>query len=56
MFGKLEAVGEFEPQAGKKRIEWPAPPPPAPAFMKRGVRLFTDREYVIDEMPDAAAR
>ncbi len=53
MFGKLEAVGEFEPQAGKKRIEWPAPPPPAPAFMKRGVRLFTDREYVIDEMPDA---
>ena len=23
------------------------------AVMKRGVKLFTDREYVIDEMPDA---
>ena len=53
MFGKLEAVGEFEPQQGRKRIAWPAPPPPEPAFMKRGVKLFTDREYVIDEMPDA---
>jgi predicted neuraminidase len=51
MFGKLEALGEFEPQAGQKRINWPAPPPPAPAFMKPGVKLFTDREYVIDEMP-----
>lgn len=53
MFGKLEDVGQFEPQAGQKRIEWPAPPPDAPAVMKRGVKLFTDREYVIDEMPDA---
>lgn len=53
MFGKLEAVGEFESQKGQKRIEWPAPPPPAPAVMKRGVTLFTDRDYVIDEMPDA---
>ena len=53
MFGKLEDVGKFEPQTGQKRIEWPAPPPDAPAVMKRGVKLFTDREYVIDEMPDA---
>jgi hypothetical protein len=53
MFGKLEAVGEFERQKGQERIEWPAPPPPPPAFMKRGVNLFTDRQYVIDEMPDA---
>lgn len=53
MFGKLEAVGEFESQQGRKRIDWPAPPPPEPAFMKRGVKLFTDREYVIDEMPAA---
>lgn len=53
MFGKLEAVGEFERQKGQKRIKWPAPPPPPPAVMKRGVNLFTDRQYVIDEMPDA---
>lgn len=53
MFGKLETIGEFESQAGQKRIEWPAPLPPAPAFMKPGVKLFTDRDYVIDEMPDA---
>lgn len=51
MFGKLESVGQFEPQTGHKRIAWPAPPPPEPAFMKPGVKLFTDREYVIDEMP-----
>ena len=53
MFGKLEAVGEFESQKDHKRIAWPTPPPPEPAFMKRGVKLFTDREYVIDEMPEA---
>jgi hypothetical protein len=53
MFGKLETVGAFETQQDKKRIAWPAPPPPAPAFMKRGAKLFTDRDYVIDEMPDA---
>ncbi len=53
MFGRLEAVGEFEPQQGVKRIEWPAPPPPPPAIMKRGVKLFTDRDYAIDEMPAA---
>jgi hypothetical protein len=53
MFGKLESIGDFEPQTGQKRIEWPAPPPPAAAFMKPGVKLFTDREYVIEELPAA---
>jgi hypothetical protein len=53
MFGKLESVGQFEPQTGHKRIAWPAPPPPEPAVMKRGVKLFTDRDYVIEEMPQA---
>ena len=53
MFGKLEPTGKFESQEGRKRIEWPAPPLPEPAFMKRGVPLFTDREYVIAEMPEA---
>jgi hypothetical protein len=43
-------VGEFAPQQGLKRIAWPAPPP---ALMRRGVTLFTDRDYVLDEMPDA---
>ena len=53
MFGKLEDVGQFEPQAGKARIVWPAPPPEEPAVMKAGVKLFADREYVIEEVPDA---
>ena len=53
MLGKLEDVGQFESQEGKKRIAWPPPPPDGPAVMKRGVKLFTDRQYVIDEMPDA---
>lgn len=53
LFGRLEAVGEFEPQTGQQRIQWPAPPPPAPAFLKPGVKLFTDRNYVIDELPVA---
>lgn len=52
MFGKLEDVGAFEPQTGRKRIQWPAPPPEPPGVMKSGVKLFTDREYVLDEMPD----
>jgi predicted neuraminidase len=51
MFGKLESVGAFESQAGLKRIEWPAPPPAGPAVLKPGVKLFTDREYVVDEVP-----
>jgi hypothetical protein len=52
MFGKLEDVGQFESQAGRKRIDWPPPPAPEAAVMKRGVKLFTDREYVIDELPE----
>ena len=52
MFGRLESLGDFEPQTGQKRMEWPAPPSEEPALMKRGVKLFTDREYVIDEMPE----
>lgn len=50
MFGKLEDVGQFEPQAGKKRIVWPAPPPEEAAVMKVGVKLFTDRDYVIEAL------
>jgi hypothetical protein len=53
MFGKLEDMGQFEPQADKKRIVWPAPPPPESALMKVGAKLFTDRTYVINEMPDS---
>jgi predicted neuraminidase len=52
MFGRLETVGEFEKQAAQKRISWPAPPPPEPALIKRGVPLFTDRDYVIQEFPE----
>ena len=48
MFGRLEEVGQFESQAGKYRKPLP---PEEPAVMNRGVKLFTDREYVIDEMP-----
>jgi len=53
MFGKLEDVGQFESQAGQKRIDWPPPPAPETAVMKRGVKLFTDRPYIIGEMPEA---
>ncbi len=53
MFGRLETVGRFESQSGQTRIEWPAPPPEELAVMKRGAKLFTDRDYVIDEMPEA---
>lgn len=51
MFGKLEEMGQFEPQTGRKRIEWPAPPPAGPAIMQAGVKLFTDREYSLEEAP-----
>ena len=53
MFGKLESVGQFESQKGRKRIEWSSPPPPEPALMKSGVTLFTDRNYRIQEIPEA---
>lgn len=52
MFGKLEDVGQIEPQAGQKRIVWPAPPPEEAAVMKVGVKLFTDRDYVIEALFD----
>lgn len=52
LFGKLETVGQFEAQAGRKRIVWPPPPPEPPAVMTPGVRLFTDRDYVITQLPD----
>ena len=51
MFGKLERTGAFEDQRGQKRIAWPAAKPLDPPVMRRGVRLFTDRDYVIDEVP-----
>jgi hypothetical protein len=51
MFGKLEDVGAFESQKGKKRKPLP-PPSEEPAVMKRGVKLFTDRDYVVGEMPE----
>lgn len=50
MFGKLEEVGKFESLAGRKRTAF-APPSPEPAVLKRGVKLFTDREYVVEELP-----
>jgi hypothetical protein len=52
MFGKLEDVGQFEAQLGKTRIIWPPPPPEEPATIKPGVKLFTDRDYVIETMPE----
>ena len=52
MFGKLEDMGQFESQANQKRIVWPNPSPSGPAMMKAGVKLFTDRFYVIEEVPD----
>ncbi len=52
MFGKLEDAGQFESQAGRKRIDWPPPLPGELANMNPGVKLFTDREYVIDELPE----
>lgn len=51
MFGKLEDVGTFASQAGKKRTPLPPPPPDEPAFIKPGVKLFTDRDYVIEAAP-----
>lgn len=53
MFGKLETIGEFESLAGQQRIAWSPGASEQPARMTRGTKLFTDREYVIDEMPDA---
>ena len=51
MFGKLEEVGAFASQAGKTRTPIPAPAE-EPAVMKRGVKLFTDRDYTLIEAPE----
>lgn len=54
MFGKLEDVGAFEPQAEQKRISWPPPPAPPGAgteVLKQGTLLFTDRKYEAMELP-----
>ena len=53
MFGKLEEVGEFASQKDKQRTPLPPAPPEEPAVIKGGVKLFTDREYVIDVAPAA---
>ncbi len=58
MFGRLEATGAFETQAGLERTVWPEPPPPSdltPAgavVMEPGVVLFTDRAYQAQEVPE----
>lgn len=52
MFGKLEDTGQFEPQAGQKRIAWPPALPRGLAKLIPGEKLFTDREYVADELPE----
>lgn len=52
MFGKLEDVGQFESLAGKVRTPLPPPPAPETAVMQHDVKLFTDREYRIDEFPE----
>ncbi|MDI1313795.1 sialidase family protein, partial [Prosthecobacter sp.] len=52
MFGKLEDIGKFEPQADQKRIIWPPPLPEEVAVMKPGAKLFTDRAYVIEAIPE----
>jgi hypothetical protein len=52
MFGKLEDLGAFESQAGKQRKPLPPAPPKEPTVMKPGVKLFTDRDYVVHEVPE----
>lgn len=51
VFGKLETLGEFASQAGLVRQPIPEPPLP-PAILKPGIKLFTDRDYVLTEAPD----
>jgi len=52
MFGKLETVGGFESQEGLVRQPIPKPPE-EPAIMKSGVKLFTNRNYTLQEMPES---
>ena len=51
MFGKLEKVGGFASQEGLTRKPFPLPPMEE-AVMKMGVKLFTDRQYELDEAPE----
>jgi len=52
VFGKLETLGEFADQSGKMRQ--PIPPPPVEkAELTTGVKLFTDRDYTLEEAPEA---
>ena len=53
MFGKLEEVGKFELQQGAERTKFPPTPTTEAALLQPGVKLFTDREYVVDELPAA---
>ncbi|MCG8601500.1 MAG: exo-alpha-sialidase [Verrucomicrobiales bacterium] len=53
VFGKLEDVGAFASQAGKKRKPIPAPKP-KPVFreLKKDARLFTNRDYTLIDAPE----
>lgn len=50
MFGKLEETGVFASQAGMQRKPEPESVVP-PAIMQPGVKLFTDRQYQLQEVP-----
>ncbi len=52
MFGKLEAQGAFESQAGLTRKPEPVVEE-EPAVLEPGVTLYTDRTYRLLECPDA---
>ncbi len=53
MFGKLESVGAFASQKGQTRTPLPPAPLEEAAVMKLGVKLFSDRDYVIEALPEA---
>jgi len=52
MFGKLEKTGEFASQAGKTRQPLPLAPPPETVVLNKGALLFSDRQYLADELPE----
>lgn len=52
VFGKLETLGEFASQEGKTRKPIPLPPVEK-ADLTTGVKLFTDRDYTLEEAPEA---
>ena len=53
VFGKLEDTGAFASQEGKTRKPIPAPVP-QPLFqpLKKGAKLFTDRNYTLIDAPE----